>query len=891
MSKKKEQSVEPAVVRNYTAVLERLNVHFYEQQISMGNSIDEALKNAESKRGGTGDNRPDIKLLLEDTHARRVPVMIEAKGLYGKLEKRTKTTNEIELVTIYEKDGQISKKTGKPTHYAGDSNYTAITDYAVNGAIHYANAILDAKDYTEVIAIGINGHGEENGNAKNLECKAYYISEKNNRVPKLISNITEKDWSLLKNENISKLYKNLDTLNLTQEEYEKIVSKAESDLDAKILKIHQKIYDDKAITLKTEDKMYLFCGLIMAGLSADGLEELKVSSLKSSTAEKQSDGAKIMTQIEAYLDCKKCPKDKEKLILQTLAPVFDHEDLWKPIKGESILKALFKQVKTDIVPCLESPLHLDFMGRIFNRLGDWIPIAADKKNDVVLTPRYVARLMAKLCRVNKNSFVWDRTMGSAGFLVTAMDLMVKDAQQTINDEKELADKIENIKKHQLFGIESLPEIFILAVLNMILMGDGSSNMVRGDGHNKTIGDDFPANVFLLNPPYSADGKGFVFVEEALSMMDEGYAAVLIQENAGAGNGLPYTKRILENHTLLASIHMSDIFCGKASVQTAIYLFEIGEKHNPKKLVKFIDFSNDGYARQSRKKSSQDVNLKNVDDAIGRYLELERIILGQQSDTSYYTKDNGLYIEDVISLEGDDWTFSQHKKVDLEPTENDFKDTVRDFLCWKISAILKGELEASIRINEFDNYKLNTHEIKAIEDFDSRNISYGLFKVGELFDIRPTKSHNCTNPTLYAGNGTNPVVTNSSVNNGRSGFSLLPTTENDIITFSDTTSGMNTLFYQEGCFVGYSHVQKMHPYSTKWTKDSCLFFIAVLKKHDNGFNYATKMTNDIVASFDIMLPILNESVGKDTYDENDIDFHYMENYIRALKKQLIENLLK
>ena len=62
-------------------------------------------------------------------------------------------------------------------------------------------------------------------------------------------------------------------------------------------------------------------------------------------------------------------------------------------------------------------------------------------------------------------------------------------------------------------------------------------------------------------------------------MSSGRAAILIQENAGSGNGLPYTKEILENNTLVASIHMSDIFCGKAGVQTAIYVFDVGVRHN------------------------------------------------------------------------------------------------------------------------------------------------------------------------------------------------------------------------------------------------------------------------------------------------------------------------
>ena len=491
--------------------------------------------------------------------------------------------------------------------------------------------------------------------------------------------------------NIDILFEKLDKLNLTEEEYEIIVAEAEANLDTKIHRIHQKIYDDKAIALGVSDKMYLFCGLIMAGLPAKDLDELEIEDLRSSPNEMKSDGHQIITQIEAYLDCRKCPDDKKKLILQTLTPVFTNTIMWRPINGESILKSLYKQVKREIIPCLTGTLHLDFMGRIFNKLGDWITITPGGQNDVVLTPRYVTQLMAKICKVNMNSFVWDRTMGSAGFLVTSMDIMIKDAQAKIQDKEKLEAKIDNIKKQQLFGIEILKEVFILAVLNMILMGDGSSNMKNGDGHDCELGKNFPANVFLLNPPYSAPGNGLIFVEEALSMMTSGYAAVLIQESSGSGMGNPYAKNILANNTLVASIHMSPkLFSGKAGVQTSIYLFEINKPHDKDNLVKFIDFSNDGYFRQARKKSSQDINLQNVDDAIGRYAEIESIILGKRKETDYYNKENGLLIEDTITLEGNDWNYNQHKKVDTAPNETDFEKTVADYLIWKVNRAIKGE---------------------------------------------------------------------------------------------------------------------------------------------------------------------------------------------------------
>ncbi|MGN1093772.1 MAG: N-6 DNA methylase, partial [Candidatus Neoclostridium sp.] len=238
-----------------------------------------------------------------------------------------------------------------------------------------------------------------------------------------------------------------------------------------------------------------------------------------------------------------------------------------------------------------------------------------------------------------------------------------------------------------------------AVLNMILMGDGSSNIIHKDSlteydgkyeQGEMNGKDFPANVFLLNPPYSAPGKGFIFVKKALSKMSKGKAAILIQENAGSGNGLPYTKEILKNNTLLASIHMSDIFKGKAGVQTAIYVFDVGTPHNEKQIVKFIDFSNDGYTRQNRKKSSQDANLKNTDNALERYEEIVNLVLYGKTYLHYFTEEQ--YIEDIISLDGNDWTFSQHIKLNTIPTEDDFRNTIKEYLGWKVSAVLRGEID-------------------------------------------------------------------------------------------------------------------------------------------------------------------------------------------------------
>ncbi len=677
-------SVEEKVEEKYKRILNSLDVRHYGKTEEINPSITAALRQADSKSGGSGKNYPDIQLLLDNNHGRRIPVMMEAKGNKGKLEKLNKD-GEIIGITYFEKDSG--------THKAGDPNYSAVQQYAVNGALHYGSAILDGGDYTEVIIVGLNGSQlDKNGDVVDAEFKAYYVSEKNNRVPKLIKRL-DAYMKLFKQMNIDKLYKELDTLNLSDEEREKVRSKAEATLEERVKGIHQSLYDDKNLktALGTNEKLYLFCGLIMAGLSVEGVAPLNVSDFAGNDDDEDNDGTKILTRIKSFLKKKKCSDDKIDMIVGLLTPVFRKNVLWKPTNGESIIRNLFKQVKKDIIPCLESNLHLDFTGKILNSLNDWVSIENDAKNDVVLTPRYVTTFMARLARTDKDSFVWDRAMGSAGFLVSAMDIMIKDATDKISDAEELEEKIRHIKEQQLLGIEILGNIYILAVLNMILMGDGSSNIINGDSHDTTLGEGFPATVFLLNPPYSAAGKGFNFVEEALTQMTKGYACVLIQENAGSGNGLPYTERILKSNTLTASIHMGDIFCGKSSVQTAIYVFKVARPHESDDVVTFIDFSDDGYSRQNRKKSSQEVNLRNVDHAIERYAEVEAIVLGKKPKTEYYTEANGLVIRDTITLNGNDWTYNQHKKIDTTPTEDDFKRTVANYLSWKVGALMRGEI--------------------------------------------------------------------------------------------------------------------------------------------------------------------------------------------------------
>lgn len=650
------------------------SVKYYTKTDFINEEIETALRKYPSKKGGKGFNFPDIKLFIETKELKRIPVMIEVKGTKGNFIKLN-SNGEIDNFT---KDGKF--------------NFNNISKYAVNGAIHYGNAILnEAKSYNEVISIGVNGY-EEQGNII-TEIGVYYISKDNYCIPKEIYNYS--DLSFLLKGNLNSFISKIKDINLTTEEIEEKTKEYENDIEIKLKKLNQTMQDELKISVGS--RVELVTGMIMAGLGVENkVAPLEISDLKGESGSKQNDGYVILNKISSFLDERNLPQEKKNMIVSDLSRVFIYSDLWKTKNGESKLKSIYTIVKDEIMPVFTSAKHLDFTGKLFNVLNTWVDIPDSDKNDVVLTPRYVTDLMARLAQVNKDSYVWDYAVGSAGFLISSMKIMIKDAEKRIRSPKELQEKISKIKHQQLLGVEKRSDIYLLAVLNMILMGDGSSNIIHKDSltefdgkyeQGELIGTEFPANVFLLNPPYSTQGKGLIFVKKALSKMKSGRAVILIQENAGSGNGLPYTKELLENNTLVASIHMPNIFKGKAGVQTTIFVIDIGIPHDVKKIVKFIDFSNDGYTRQNRKKSGLDVNLKNTDNAIERYNEVVNLVLYGKNYLHYFTEKE--YIEDSISLNGDDWTFSKHVKINTKPTSEDFKNVIKEYMDWKISDNIRG----------------------------------------------------------------------------------------------------------------------------------------------------------------------------------------------------------
>nr|WP_276320174.1 restriction endonuclease subunit S [Histophilus somni] len=164
----------------------------------------------------------------------------------------------------------------------------------------------------------------------------------------------------------------------------------------------------------------------------------------------------------------------------------------------------------------------------------------------------------------------------------------------------------------------------------------------------------------------------------------------------------------------------------------------------------------------------------------------------------------------------------------------------------------------------------------------QNVQWGEYRIGDLFEIKPTKAYKLTNNNLFEKNGLYPVVTNSSTNNGVTGYTnLLPTEKGNMITYSDTTTS-DGIFYQPIDFVGYSHIQGLYPlvFKEKWNYKTLIYIVNCFRKVAAGrFDYGNKFNRNIAKGMFIQLPTKD---GK-------IDFEFMESFISELEEERISEL--
>jgi hypothetical protein len=163
----------------------------------------------------------------------------------------------------------------------------------------------------------------------------------------------------------------------------------------------------------------------------------------------------------------------------------------------------------------------------------------------------------------------------------------------------------------------------------------------------------------------------------------------------------------------------------------------------------------------------------------------------------------------------------------------------------------------------------------------KNVKWGEFKLGDLFEINPTRYYRLQNEEILGLDGKVPLISNSSTDNGVMGFSNLEANNiGNTISCSDTTLGADTMFYQEKDFIGYSHIQHLVPKFKPFNKSIASAIISASRvSTSKKYDYGNKFNRVAMNKTKIQLPALN---GK-------LDFDTIQNILAKIEAERIEKL--
>ncbi len=283
---------------------------------------------------------------------------------------------------------------------------------------------------------------------------------------------------------------------------------------------------------------------------------------------------------------------RRELMMAAYAFLPTHPELTKPatirVKGEpevvtSPLRYLIGGIEAEVLPFAIAYPHVDVIGQFYAEFLRYT--GGDGKGlGIVLTPRHLTELFVQIAQVSRNDTVLDPCAGTGGFLISAMVEMDRQA----GDSEELRLKI---RENQLVGIEQQPAMFALCVSNMVLRGDGRSNLHRGDCFDSKLqqqiiqpkrgGMQRPTKG-LINPPYSQEGAEqheLDFVKAMLDMLAPGGIGVAVVPMSCAIAQHPARKRLMDSHTLVAAMSLNDELFYPVGVVTCALVWRAHASHD------------------------------------------------------------------------------------------------------------------------------------------------------------------------------------------------------------------------------------------------------------------------------------------------------------------------
>ncbi len=257
------------------------------------------------------------------------------------------------------------------------------------------------------------------------------------------------------------------------------------------------------------------------------------------------------------------------------------------------------------------------------------------------TPREIIRFCVDMINPERTDLIIDPACGSGGFLLNTMDKIRKYAEEKY-DEREAQENWQKFAMNNLFGIEINDQIARICKMNMIIHGDGHTNIISADSLSpieaiNKIHKEFKKNHFdilLTNPPFGAIIKStekdyldkyelgkerknqkteILFIEKCLEFLKEdGRMAIVLPDGILTNSSLQYVRDFLmEKSQILAIVSLPQFAFTHFGAGVKSSLVFVRKKKGNEKTSKYPIFmaiaEHIGYDATGRKDTINDLN--------------------------------------------------------------------------------------------------------------------------------------------------------------------------------------------------------------------------------------------------------------------------------------------
>lgn len=546
-----------------------------------------------------------------------------------------------------------------------DTSVEATKGYAENGALHYARHIVRHTYFTKVFAFGCSG------DERHYKIRPIFVDNDGKyQILKEVDN-----------------FENFNADNIGRYYHEQVLGEEPKEVKElkEILEKAKNLHEDLRNygQLGDQEKPLVVSAILLA-LDEHNKPEARQAFIDTLTGDQiTTDGQKIYEAVKAYMKRVKVePQVKLDQVLTQFNIIKNRVNLnaIDDNLAKTPLKHFTEYLNQYVIDYTKNASPDDVLGRFY---GEFMSYSGGDGQSlgVVLTPRHITELFCDLVEIKPTDKLFDPCCGTGGFLIAGMHHMLEQAGSD--------DQRENIKKNQIYGIEIRDDMFSVATTNMILRGDGKSNLICANFlKEETLSYRTKSlTVGFMNPPYSqaknketAHLSEINFISHLLECMaDNARVVVIVPQSTMVGK----TKEdklvkadILKHHTLEGVITLNKDTFYRVGTNACIAVFTTHKPHPANHYAKFINFEDDGYE---------------VNKHIG-LIETERAKEKHQHliDCWLHNKDAESKFMVKTKVEADDeWLHSFYYFNDEIPTDNEFEKTMADYLTFEFNMITHG----------------------------------------------------------------------------------------------------------------------------------------------------------------------------------------------------------